>query len=117
MSQISLSEANDLLSKLLKEKIPVHVASVSSEGMTANLTGFVDSICNENGVTISASGPPIVVSRGYVTFRPHDVPCIITYGEQREMPHEVRQKLTRKYEESCLVFTFSLGWVGLFFTV
>jgi hypothetical protein len=114
---MALSDAKDLLSKLLAEKIPVRVFAASSCGILADLTGFVDSITNEEGVIVSASGPPVDVSRGYVRFRPFDTPCAVTYGEQRELPPEVRDTLTRVSGQSCLLFTFAVDWLGLFFTI
>jgi hypothetical protein len=117
VSQISLSDTKDLLSKLLAEKVPVRVFANSSCGIRADLTGFVDSLTHELGVMVSASGLPIDVSRGFVRFRPFDMPCAVTYGEQRELPPEVRESLDRIPQQSCLLFRFEADWVGLFFTI
>lgn len=88
MSQISQPEAADLLSKLLLERIPLSAFFVSGSGTRVSIPGFVDSITLEEGLIISGSGPPIDVSRGYLSFPPFD--CDFWYGEKRELPEELQ---------------------------
>ena len=73
MSQISQPEAADLLSKLLLERIPLSAFFVSGSGTRVSIPGC---------------GPPIDVSRGYLSFPPFD--CDFWYGEKRELPEELQ---------------------------
>jgi hypothetical protein len=74
-----------LLSKLLLERIPLSAFFVSGSGTRVSIPGFVDS---REGLIISGSGPPIDISRGYLSFPPFD--CYFWYGEKRELPDELQ---------------------------
>ncbi len=116
MSQISQAEAADLMGKLFTERIPVQALFVSPDGTRISLFGFVDSVTRDVGIVVSVSGPPIDVSRGYFTFIPFDSGCEFWYGEQRELPAELRLSETRG--ESCLLFHLaSAERIALFFTI
>ena len=119
MSQISLREAVDLLQKFASERIPLRAMLASPSGARAVVPGFVDSFRRETGLVVSVSGPPIDVFRGYIAVRPFDRPCDFTYGEERELPEEVRQSLSPEHGKSVLVIRFlDSGEVfALFFTI
>jgi hypothetical protein len=118
VAQISLSEAEGIVSKLLLERTPVHALFLSPSGAQTRISGFIDSKTHENGLVISTSGPPLDAERGYLVVRPFDQECEISYGEKREFP-KVAQHLADKYGESALVMIFpkSGEWLGLFFTI
>lgn len=115
MAQISLSEASDLISKLISERIRL-IAFFRSALTETRLPGFVDSVTAENGLVISVSGPPIDVARGY--FRISFDRCDFWYGDKRELPKEM-SGLSDKYGESILAVRFlnSGDLLGLFFNL
>lgn len=117
MAQISPSEAADLMSKLLSERVPL-VAFFRSPFAEARISGFVDSATNAGGITVSVSGPPIDVKRGYIAVRNLERLCECWYGEKRELPESLRD-LSDKYGESVLAIRFleSKETLGLFFTL
>ena len=104
MSQISQPEAADLLEKLLSERIRLQAFFVSAFKSELSMFGFVDSITRANGLVISESGPPIDVSRGYLSFQPFDVACEFWYGEKRELPEEIRRTIPDSRGDSTLLF-------------
>ena len=118
MSQISQSEAVDLLGKLLSERVPVQAFFSSASGAQVSFFGFVDSVAREDGIVISFSGPPIDVSRGYIRFIPLNRPCDFSYGEQRELPEELRPAPGTR-GDSCLLLILpeSKERLFLFFTL
>jgi hypothetical protein len=103
MPQISLSDADALLSKLLTERIPVHAHFRSASGAEARISGFVDSKNSDGTVVFSTSGPPLVADKGYVRFWIAGVRTLIWYGEKRELPEHLKP-LADKFGESALVF-------------
>lgn len=102
MPQISLSEADSLLSKLLSEHIPVVAHMGSNSGAEARIVGFIDSKTTEGVITVSTSGPPIDVDKGFLVFRLRE-PCVISYGEKRESPESLK-RFADKVGESVLIF-------------
>ncbi len=118
MSQISLPEAADLLSKLLSERVPLIGFFRSQAGAEIRISGKVDSCTRANGLVVSVSGPPIEVERGYIRVRPFDKECVFLYGEKRELPEQFRD-LADTYGESTLVLTFPAfkEALALFFTI
>jgi hypothetical protein len=115
VSQISQPDAADLLNKLLSERIPVSAFFVSSTGTRVSIPGFVDSVTSAEGVVVSISGPPIDVSRGYLTFLPQD--CDFSYGEKRELPEELRFLSPERGDSALLLRRPSGERLVLFFTV
>ncbi len=101
MSQISPSDAEALLGKLLTERIPLHAHFRSPSRVEARISGFVDSKTVANGLVISSSGPPIDVDRGYLRIFFSDA-WSCWYGEKRELPPEM-QPLADKFGESALI--------------
>jgi hypothetical protein len=119
MSQISLSAARDLLSKLLSERIPLRALFVSPSGVRSLMPGFVDSISQHNGLGISESGPPIDVTRAFFNLRPL-IECTFWYGERRELAEEIRASLpVGSDDESALSIRLpqSEEVLTLFFTI
>lgn len=118
MPRISQSETEELISKLLAERIPVRAHLKSSSGAEANISGFVDSKTSVGTVTVSSSGPPIKVEEGFLVFRPFDRPCEVWYGEKRELP-EALKPVADKLGQSALVFDFPSfdERLALFFTI
>ena len=116
MSQISESEAADLLSKLQVERIPLCAMLVSPSGAHARMPGFVDSITQDNGLVISVSGVPIDTSRGYLQFSPFRSGCEYSFGDKRELPDNFR---IESVGDSALVFRFldTGERLALFFTL
>lgn len=117
MPQISQSEAADLLSKLLAERVPVDSFFMSEDGTRCDFPGFVDSITLSDGIVVSASGPPMDASRGYVAFDPFDRECEYVYGERRELPLEISSRLRQERGESVLLFRVPGETFALFFTL
>lgn len=103
MSQISLDEAADLLRKLLSERVPVQATFSGRDGTFITLFGFVDSLTNEVGLVVSESGPPLDVSRGYLSFA-FNVGCTCWYGEKRELAEEIRSSFSTMRGDSVLYF-------------
>ena len=118
LAQISISDAEGLLNKLLSERTAVHALLVSPSGARSRISGFLDSKTRENGLVVSTSGPPLDAERGYIVVRPFDRECSVWYGEKRELPPDL-QHLSDTYGESALVFGFTDfdEWFALFFTV
>jgi hypothetical protein len=118
VSQISQPEAADLLSKLLTERVPLSAFFVSRSGARVSLPGFVDSITHDNGLAISVSGPPIDALRGYINFFPFDRDCEFWYGEKRELPEDLRPRLTTRGESALMFLLPDSGErLALFFTL
>jgi len=118
MSQIQQSDAIGLLSKLLSERIPLQVFFASPSGTQVSMSGFVDSMTRDNGLVISASGPPVDVARGYVNFFPFGRNCDFWYGDKREVPAESLPS-TEARGDSALMFTLPASGERfvLFFTI
>jgi len=118
MSQISLSVMDDLVSKLLSERIPVLAFLSTSSGIRVRMPGFVDSKTNSDGIIVSVSGPPIDVERGFLNVPPIREECDFWYGEQRELPKSLRY-FGDLFGESGLVIRFldSKDTFALFFTL
>jgi hypothetical protein len=116
VAQISPSDADDLLSKLLSERIPL-VAFFRSPVFEARIKGFVDSKTQKTGITISVSGPPIDVNKGYIVVRALERLCDCWYGEKRELPESFKD-LSDEFGESVLTIRFleSKETLALFFT-
>ncbi len=116
MGQISQQEAADLLHKFITERIRVQAYFISQK-TRVNLTGFVDSVTMDNGIVVSVSGPPIDVSRGYVSFHAFGGDCDFHYGEKRELPDDL-QRVSEDREDSVLLFSLrdSGERFALFFT-
>jgi hypothetical protein len=116
--QISLKDADALLSKLLTERVPLHAHFRSPSGAEARISGFVDSKNSDGTVVVSTSGSPLVADKGYVRFWVSGAETSIWYGEKRELPDDMKH-LADKFGESSLVFKISEfnEWVGLFFTI
>ena len=118
MAQISLTDADALLSKLLTEKIPLHAHFISSSGAESRISGFVDSKNSDGTIVVSTSGPPIVADKGYLRFPVTGVGTSIWYGERRELPDKL-QPLANKFGDSSVVFEIPefKERVLLFFTI
>jgi hypothetical protein len=121
MSQtISFSDARDLLSKLLTERIPLRLLFISPTRARVFMPGFVDSISDSNGLGISTSGPPVDAKLAYFNFRPFDNPCTFLYEEKRELPEDVRASISTGLEDESVLTMFlpdSGEKLFLFFTV
>jgi hypothetical protein len=118
MPQISLSDADALLSKLLAERVPLHAYFRSPSGAEARISGFVDSKNSDGTVVISSSGPPLVADKGYLRIWIAGARTSIWYGEKRELPDNLTP-LADKFGDSVLVFEISEfnEKAALFFTV
>lgn len=119
MSQISVGEAEDLLGKLLAERIPTRMLFLSPSGARLLMSGFIDSKTIKNGVGFSATSPTVDVMQGYFTFRPFDRNCEFEYGEVREIQDKSVREVAAKDGESALRMRFSDPGetVVLFFTL
>jgi hypothetical protein len=118
MSQISFSDTCDLLKKLLDERVPLVAFLRSPSGPEARLPGFIDSLTRDNGLAISASGPPIDPNCGFIRVFPFDEKCSFWYGEKRGLA-EPFQHLSERYGESVLIMGFpgTSQTFALFFTL
>jgi len=103
MTQISLAEADALISKLLTERVPVHGQFRSPSGAEARISGFVDSKNSDGTVVVSTSGPPLKPDKGYFRFWIAGTETSIWYGEKRELPDNLKP-LAGDFGESALVF-------------
>jgi hypothetical protein len=77
MAEILIVVAEDSISMLLNERIPLHALLKTSSGAEARISGFVDSKTAMNGLVISTSGPPLVAEKGYLKARPFDNECVV----------------------------------------
>jgi hypothetical protein len=116
MAKISPLEASDLISKLLTDRTPL-LAFYRTDFVEIKMQGFVDS-ATKDGITVSVSGPPIDVKRGYISVRHIDRLCDCWYGEKRSLP-ESWNILGDEYGESVLAIRFleSNERFSLFFTI
>ncbi len=116
MSQISLRDAAGLVEKLLSERVPVRAFFISAFGTRILLPGFVSSATVEKGLFISA--PDGSIERGFLNTRAFNRDCDFAYGDQRELPPEIRD-LAETRGESCLLMFFrdSMERLALFFTL
>jgi hypothetical protein len=116
MSQISASEAIDLLEKLVEERIPVMAFFIAPTGVRAQLRGVLTSAAGTAGLVIaaasqSAGGPYVRVPLGNRAWTAN-------YGEHRQLPPELQEMLP-KYGESVLALRFpeTREVLSLFFTI
>jgi hypothetical protein len=117
MSQISLSDACDILKKLLDEKIPLVAFLRTSRSSEVKLPGFVDSMTRAEGLAISTSGPPIDAKRGFLRFLAFEEGVVFWYGEKRELPEQYKY-LADEHGESVLIIGLGAADnLSLFFTV
>jgi hypothetical protein len=118
MAQISPTDADALLSKLLTERVPLHAHFRSPSGAEARISGFIDSKNSDGTVVISTSGPPLVAEKGYLRIWIAGSRTIIWYGEKRELPDNLKP-LADKFGDSALAFEISEfnEWAALFFTL
>jgi hypothetical protein len=118
MAQISLSDADVLLSKLLVERVPLHAIFVAPSGAECRISGFVDSKNSDGTVVVSSSGPPLIAEKGYLRFFISRPGTLISYGEKRELPDDLKL-FADKFGESELTFETSEfdERVALFFTI
>jgi hypothetical protein len=99
---ISLDSARDILSKLLREEIPVLAALYCPTGARSRFTGVVDAFAYEIRV-LRIDGTELVA----VPFSGR--PVTILYGEKRELKPATRDILGDKLDligESVLAFLF-----------
>lgn len=118
MSQISLLEAQDLIHKLLTERIPLRTFFVSPRtGTEIAIPGFVDSLV-KGKLAISVSGPPLDNSKGWMRIPMAERDCAAWYGDKREFPEELRFAAETE-GDSVLRFDFpdTGDILTLFFTV
>jgi hypothetical protein len=104
---ISADDAGSLLTKLLEERIRVHALFISASGSRATLDGFVGSIDEELGVTISERPPSS--GAGYFSVPIFNRPFESAYGDKRELPEASRESLAKDFGESMLAFWFEDG--------
>jgi hypothetical protein len=90
MTQMSLSEANDLLKKLFGEQKSLATFFITPSGTRVRLNGFLTGSSTDTGIFIT-SRPLPDVGGNYINvsiFREGE--CTFSYGEQRELPEELR---------------------------
>jgi hypothetical protein len=82
------------------------------------MRGFIDSATDAHGITVSVSGPPIDVKKGYISVRRIDRLNECWYGEKRNLP-DSWDNLGDDYGESVLAIRFlqSKEVFSLFFTI
>lgn len=119
MSQISLPEACDLLSKVFNEGVRITAFFVSPYGSRAKVRGFINSATRANGLVITVLRPPELGDVWINAFPFDEGQCEFTYGEVRELSDDVRSFLGEGTEESALVIRFvkSGEVLALFFTL
>jgi hypothetical protein len=106
MNQISLADADSLISKLLTERIPVLGHFISSSGAEARIDGFIDSKNSNGTVVISTSGPPLKTEQGFFRFWLAGHRTSIWYGESREISDELRP-LAERVGNCALIFNIT----------
>lgn len=119
MSQISPSEASDLLLKLFTEQSRVAAFFMGPEGTRIRLDGFVVGATREAGLFIGNRRVP-EVSDAYINVFPfREGECVFSYGEKREIASEARAFLTSDIGDSALTIRFVVSdeILTLFFTV
>lgn len=90
MSQISISEASDLLKKLFDERIPVTAFLIGPSRVRFLLKGFVVGATKEQGLFVGDRLPP-EISVNWVNVSPFvEGRCMFEYGERREIPEGFR---------------------------
>jgi hypothetical protein len=90
MTQMSLSEADDLLKKLFDERKPLATFFITPSGTRVRLNGFLTGSSKDKGIFITSR--PLPDGGGdYVNVSLfHEGECTFSYGEQRELPEELR---------------------------
>lgn len=119
MSQISPSEASDLLQKLFAEQTRVAAFFMTSAGARIRLDGFVVGATTEGGLFIGNLRLPKISDAFINVFPFAEGECVFSYGEKREISAESRAFLTSDIGDSALVvrFVVSEETLTLFFTV
>lgn len=101
---ISSQAADDLLSKLVLERIPVHALLTSTTGSQTALCGFVDG-CSAKQLVISVDRPPSPET-GFVIIPLEGRDIEVSYCDEREASAEVRATLVPKFGDTVLLIRF-----------
>jgi hypothetical protein len=104
---ISWEDAQDLMHKLLQEKIPLHAHLVFPNGTQFVLSGLLDS-ATDGRLCISAASPPSS-GAGYFLVPLKDRYCQFAYSELREMSKEVQEQVSPEIGKSVLGIKFEDG--------
>jgi hypothetical protein len=95
---VSSDIANDLLSKLMSERIPVHALLTLPSGSQAKIFGFVTECSVEKGFTISEDRPQSPAS-GFILIPLEGIHTEVSFGDEREA-------LVPKFGNATLVIRF-----------
>ncbi len=119
MSQISLSEASDILKKLFDERLPLTAYLITPSRARVRLNGFIVGATREKGLFVGDRLPPAIPSNFINLFPFTEGECIFTYGEKREIGEDIRASLPADLEDSMLMISFPVTHelLTLFFTV
>lgn len=118
MSQISLSEANDLLKKLFDERKPLATFFITPSGARVRFNGFLTGSSKDKGIFITSQ--PLPEGGGdYINVSPfREGECTFSYGEKREIPEELRNSPDDLGESALLIDFLRTGErFAIFFTV
>jgi hypothetical protein len=110
---LSSQESNDLLSKLVLERIPVHALLTSPTGSQISFSGFVDGRSSTQ-LVISAERPPSFKT-GFIIV-PLSRVLEVSYCDEREAPKEVRETLVPELGNTVLLLRFPESKEFLFLT-
>jgi hypothetical protein len=102
---VSSDIANDLLSKLMSERIPVHALLTLPSGSQAKIFGFVTECSVEKGFTISEDRPQSPAS-GFILIPLEGIHTEVSFGDEREAPPKDRETLVPKFGNATLVIRF-----------
>jgi hypothetical protein len=119
MSQISVSEASDLLQKLFDERTSLAAFFVTPSRARIRLNGFIIGATRKEGLLVADRLPPATPSNWINVFPFAEGECVFTYGERREVTEDVRLLLTTDLGESALIMRFPVTdeTLTLFFTL
>jgi hypothetical protein len=102
---ISSDAANDLLGKLIAERIPVLALLTAPSGSQTHVFGFVIENSVELGFKI-VSSVPTTSKTDFINIPLRDVHTEVSFGDKREAPSHVRETLVPKFGDSTLIIRF-----------
>jgi hypothetical protein len=102
---ISSEAANDLLGKLIEERIPLHALLTMPSGSQAKVFGFLTESSVKGGFKIVASVPALPET-GFINVPLGNVHSEVSFGDEREASSETREILVPKFGNSVLTIRF-----------
>ena|SRR5689334_18698611 len=98
-------QAEDLLDKILSERLPVVAFLVSHNGTQVQVKGFAHRTRADVGLTIATAGP-LAEAPAWITVPVFDKETQFSYGDVRLLPESMREEFASSAGDSVLVIRF-----------